>query len=292
MKKEQAIRMIQLRLPKMNERDAGSLASSLHNYPLAIHHACTLLEIGGTISVDELSRDFRADIEELAGGIPLRDGATLLSILRYTLTLIEQRDPVAADLLTYICFTSRHVPGVPEVFLKYCLAVDAKSRISTTRYMQAVGVLHRFQLVDIDQSGRIRSGSNARLTIHGLTKSLLYAILKDRFLEIARRFVIALMARHADIFKKHGHKGIPRDIAIDVGLSLECTCEHLCKVFITMAEENATKLEELDPALRLIAEELISLVLENPETPFLLDNSLPIADWLSWQSRKASAKGS
>ena len=105
----EAMRMAQARLPSLNDADANDLIGAVDNRPLAIEHACALLEAYDDYSVSDLVAELEADIVDFFDAAPndaTPSGRKLSALYRALLRKIEEDEslPLAWRLLKLYAF--------------------------------------------------------------------------------------------------------------------------------------------------------------------------------------------
>jgi tetratricopeptide (TPR) repeat protein len=100
----EAMEMVKIRLPSLNDSDAGDLTSAVEGRPLAIEHACALLEAYNDYSVADLIAEIETDIVDFFDAAPAE--RKLSALYRALLRKIEEDEslPLAWQLLKVYAF--------------------------------------------------------------------------------------------------------------------------------------------------------------------------------------------
>jgi len=170
MNTEEAVLMIQSRLPHLGEETANKLASTLHQYPLVINYASGLLA-HQDLSIDELL----AETQELAANVPVEADTNLITVLERSLSLLKEKNELALFMLAIISFLDLN-PYVHQKTLIRLVMMNEPATAAQLQCLQAVKMLCDFQLIEPEPKGI--------LTIHPLTREVLQSLLIDEIYNI------------------------------------------------------------------------------------------------------------
>jgi tetratricopeptide (TPR) repeat protein len=153
--REQAAAFLQRRTGSSDRQAAEALAGELGGLPLALEQAAAFMEQTG-LGLGEYLAVYRRDREVLlAKGEPVASGATVDATVRLAIQQVAQRSPAAEALLELCAFLApeaiphRLLCARPQVLPGRLRRVVADE----LAYAEAVGVLHGFSLLELEQAG-------------------------------------------------------------------------------------------------------------------------------------------
>jgi hypothetical protein len=209
----QAARLIKRRLPLVADVDAQQLALELHYHPLVINYACGLLQRHPR-PVDEFCRDLGARLTRITRHVYTEDGQALLAVLSQTIKQVEERDPLAAVLLSLISCL-RMLPFVSKHFLIAFRNVGQSTPgHSFLECEQALDVLRDFGLIDISESDiTIHPFAQEVIRLKYLPGMILYAAHVAKIAKAIETYANEKAEGLADAGSDLAKMGIPLDSA-------------------------------------------------------------------------------
>jgi hypothetical protein len=180
MEPAEAALLAQRRLPELNETEAELLAvTTLHRYPLLINHACTLLA-SRAVTVTQFCDDLTQDATGFAEQVDVGTEGKLYAVLAGLLDLVQERDPLAYDLLRYIS-SSNLLPFISHDYLWRCMTVGHEPPASATAFAQALTVLRDMSLIELhDASDELAWLPGGYVAMHPYTQLVLQRLSSRR----------------------------------------------------------------------------------------------------------------
>jgi hypothetical protein len=226
--KDEAVQLVNDRLPTLAPNDAEMVARSLGGYPILIHLACDLLASWPN-SVRQFCDSMKTEAAELAQTEYSDAGEqkTLLVILRRLLSLIEQESVPACELLTCVAFMDR----TPEVDLSFALSYLEKRlgrKVTQTDLLRAFDVFRRYSVLDVvreeisftHQTGNIERFEATWLQMHTQTQRLIQRLLLAKHNEVKHAASQVLHATLDEIRDVYRQNGLPPDLS-DLNFALD-----------------------------------------------------------------------
>lgn len=197
---DEAIEMVNRRLPELAEAEVNQLVKTLDYYPLAIQYACGL--IGRQhISVERFCRDASSGVDESAKRIRTSDGAMLLTVLKQIVSTIRATDPLAGMLLELVAYCEDGSTVSRHVMWRWAAARTRHIRhgeLSPTRFAQALDVLEQFAVIeDIGKPVRRRTFDSGWVRIHAWTAQLVREKLAR---SAAKEVILSLVAVNREYY--------------------------------------------------------------------------------------------
>ena len=193
MTRVEASQLIKIYLSDLPADDVRHVAEMFGNYPLVLSYVaatCRNLRMG----IKDFCIEPATDIITLAEGVRTEEGKTLLAVLRFMVSAIAQRDPLALDVLIYSSFNFnyRSPAWYMPFFIRYLSGSSAGS-VTRLRVIQAFQVLQNFAL--LTPSGSSGLGSSR---LHPFTAAILSAEFSSKLPEIEERIRALDVASHDD----------------------------------------------------------------------------------------------
>jgi hypothetical protein len=176
MNSDEAMRMIQKRLPESNHDEVQQLAKSLDNYPLAVRYACSLIH-EQSLPVGDFCRDIALELAETARHIHTSDRSTLLAVVGRVINQIRSLDALAGKLLAFIASFDGLLVARSTI---WSLAQNWSLRynhreLTPTAFVQSMTLLERYGIIDhFAKPRREVVFASGMSRVHALTSRLIH----------------------------------------------------------------------------------------------------------------------
>jgi len=102
--RDESIRLLRSRVPRLSDRDAGRVATALGDLPLAVGQACAFLAETGMAVAEYLQLLEARAAEVLAQGVPVSYSASLAASYQLAFDQLAVQEPAALELLTLAAY--------------------------------------------------------------------------------------------------------------------------------------------------------------------------------------------